>query len=135
MRSREAPMLDKACNGVVRFVQAKSNSEKARLINSLPATARTGLEEDLKQIGEAYRFDLSQETAYYFQRQNAGLSMWRWQCLGSYDEIGELLARVASLDEPITEALANNLFVLATHRSVASPEPSREDRERNYHFG
>ena len=135
MRSREAPMLDKACNDVVRFVQAKTNYEKARLINSLPATARKGLEEDLKQIGEAYRFDLSQETAYYFQRQSAGLSMWRWQCLGSYDEIGELLARVAALDEPITEALANNLFVLATHRSVGSPEPSREDRERNYHFG
>ena len=135
MPLREAPMPDKTCNAVVRFVQARTNNEKGHLINSLPATARKDLEEDLKQIGEAYRFDLSRETAYYFQRQNAGLSMWRWRCLGSYDEIGELLARVASLDEPITEHLANNLFVLATHRSVANPEPSREDRERNYNFG
>lgn len=135
MHSREAPMLDKTCNGVVRFVQARTNNDKARLINSLPEIARKGLEEDLKQVGEAYKFDVSREIAYYFQRQKAGLSMWSWQGLGSYDEIGELLARVASLDEPITEELANKLFLLATHRSVASPEPSREDRERNYHFG
>lgn len=135
MRSREAPMLDKACNDVVRFVEASTDSDATQLIDSLPNTVRKGLAEDLQQIGEAYRFDLSQEIAYCFHRQPVGLSMWSWRYLGSYDEIGELLALVASLDGPITKELANNLFVLATHRSLASPEPSREDRERNYHFG
>ncbi len=124
MRSIQVPMLDKVCNDVVRHVIARTGVEAARLIKSLPDTACKGLDADLSQCREAYRFDLSKESAYYFERQGNRLEMWSWQFLNSYDEIGELLSLVATLDEPITEEVANSLFEQVTNRLVMSPQPA-----------
>ena len=132
MRSRHAPMPDKTCNEVVRYVLARTGAEAARVIESLPDAAKKGLAADLKACREAYRFDLSREIAYYFERKDTGLIMWSWRHLCSYDEIGDLLSLVATLDGPITEEVANTLYTRATLRSVASPQPVGKNAESYY---
>ena len=127
MGSRNAMILDRASNEVVRIVRASTGAEAARLIGSMPKAAQKGVTADLKQCGEAYRFDLTQGSAYYFERQGVGLVLWHWQHLGSYDEIGELLSLVATLDEPLTEKAANRLFEIATQRTITSPQPVKQD--------
>ena len=121
---RTAPMQDKACNEAVRFVVARTAAEAARLIEALPAVTHKGLATDLKECGEAYRFELSSESAYYLERRGAGLIMCSWRHVATYDEIADLLSLVATLDGPMTEEVARTLFTRATHKNAGSPQPS-----------
>ncbi len=118
--SCRAKLPNRASNDVVSHVSARTEAEVARLIASLPDAVRKDLAGDLRKCGEAYGFDLKGESAYYLERRRTGLHAWTWHPLCSYDEIAELLSLVATLDRPLTERIANYLFMRAIQRNVAS---------------
>src|SRR5687767_1437729 len=120
---RRRAMTDTAFSKVVRLVLATTAKEFEAVLASLPHGVRFGLAHQLDETGEAHRYECSRHCAYYLNRQERGIEIWRWSYIVSESEAGRLRALIASLGRPLDAVLADRVFEHATRRSVDNPRP------------
>jgi hypothetical protein len=76
-RMNGAPIaLDSTFNRIVRYQVAANRSEAKELIALLPYIVSNGLEAELGVCGDAHRYDLIGECAYFFQLDGDRLHIW-----------------------------------------------------------
>jgi hypothetical protein len=116
-------MSDTAFNKVVRLVLATTAEEFEAVLASLPHGVRFGVAHQLDETGEAHRYECSRHCAYYLNRQEQGIEIWRWSYIASEREAIRLRAAIALLGRPLDAGLADRVFEYATRRSVDNPRP------------
>lgn len=116
-------MTEAAFNNVIRLVVATTSQELLAVLGYLPHGVRFGVAQQLDEVGEAYRYELHRNCAYYLRRQRQGILVWRWSYIACLLEANRLQALIASLDGPLDADSASRLFERATGRSVNNPRP------------
>jgi hypothetical protein len=115
--------LDSAFNRIVRYQVAANREEANELLAHLPVDVSDELERELGLCKEAHRYDLDGKRAYCIQLDGDRLHVWSWNDVEDYVEAGNLLSLIVSLDEGLSEDLANEIYVRATGRNVNQPRP------------
>jgi hypothetical protein len=123
--------LDGALNRIVRYQVAANRREAEEVLARLPYIVSNGLDAELGVCQQAHRYDMDGKRAYYFQLDGNRLHIWIWHDVDDYVEAGNLLSLVVSLDQDLSEAVANEVYLRATGRSVNQPPAFRRDRSRD----
>ena len=116
-------MFDSAINKVVRLTIAHSLGQLERVLAGHPPGLRIGVKEEVEQHGEAWRYEKARHCAYYIKRHGRGAMIWRWSYIASDQEAARLRAIITSLQGPMNEHRASQVFEHATHRTVNNPRP------------
>ena len=120
-RSGSPIPIDIELNRIVRFQVAATASEAAQLMALLPTEVTDELDAELTASGQAHRFGLLSQRAYYFQGAGAALNIWSWNEVDSYEEAAKLFAEIAKIEQELSEESANIVYARATNRSVTQP--------------
>ena len=118
------PISTRSVNNVLRIVTAIGPNAVDELLAALPLVVSLHLTRDLQLGGESHRYDVHSQCAYYIRQEGEFLQAWRFDHVATFREAGRLLAAIASLDGPLTEERATELFTYATTRTVSNPRPS-----------
>ena len=116
-------MTDTAFNKIVRLVLATTAREFETVLASLPHGVRFGVAHQIDETGEAFRYECARHCAYYLNRQELGIEVWRWSYIASEREADRLRASIASFGRPLDADLAGRAFEHATRRRVDNPRP------------
>jgi hypothetical protein len=117
-------MFDTAINRVVRLTITHSLGQLERLLAGHPPGLRIGVRGEVERYGQAWRYEKARHCAYYMKRQGCGVTVWRWSYIATEQEVARLRALVESLQGPMNEHRANQVFEHATHRTVNNPRPA-----------
>lgn len=110
--------LDEALNRIVRYQFAANVSEVTEVLAQLPIRIASELTVELEGCGQALRYDAISERAYYFQSEGSTLAIWIWNDVDTA-EACNLFPFIVSLDQRLTEDVANEAFFRATGRTVS----------------
>jgi hypothetical protein len=111
-------MYAMAFNDVVRLAVAYRPADLGEALSPLPHGVRYGVACDLDEAGRAHRYDPVRERAYYIDRRDPGIAVWRWNHVETDAEAGRLLAMVLSLGVPLDGDVASRVFIQATRRAI-----------------
>src|SRR5262245_3031697 len=117
------PLHTRSVNKVLRIITAVGPSAVDELFAVLPLVVTFHLTKELEQGGESHRYDLAGQCAYYIRQEGERILAWRFDFVATFREAGRLLAAIASLDRPLTEERAAELFTYATARTISNPSP------------
>ena len=120
-------MLEQTYNDVVHYTHATNADEFERVLALLPAVVKSRLFQEVQKFSDAHRYDPETKCAYYFSSQGSGVTIWSWNHVYRPHEAGELIFRVVNSQTPLDEKLANELYALATGRTVTSLQPNPAD--------
>ena len=118
------PLHTRTVNNVLRVITAIGPNAVDELFAALPLVVSLHLAKDLQNGGESHRYDVSGQCAYYICQQGQTVLAWRFDFIATFREAGRLLAAIASLEGPLTEERAAQLFTYATTRTTSNPSPS-----------
>jgi len=116
--------LDQTLNRIVQHQFAANAKEVTEVVGLLPAKVASGLSRELELCGEAFRYDVRSHRAYSFRSEGSTLTVWIWRDVDTR-EASNLLPSIVSLDQILTEVVANKAFVQATGRRVSEPRTYR----------
>ncbi len=123
-------MIERVNGEAIRFLLPVTTGEIDDLLGGLSSEVLKDLSADLATSGEAHRYDLALQRAYYFRLgvgpTGIGLACWQWDGIETYGEAGRLFTAIVDLDLPLTPGLAERLYWGAkdhppSHESGPSP--------------
>jgi hypothetical protein len=105
----------------VHHLRVDDPVELNQVVAYLPRAVADGLVLALDEAGEAYRYDVDSQRAYYLRREGTSLNVWSWDHVQSVAEFGDLVSLIARLDGPLDLEQARKVYLGATRRSAGPP--------------